>query len=78
MSLWPGDDHFSERYDYSTEYVTVMQDVPHHKIELVGAGQSDRGMAFCAEHGDYAFCIAAGINAPQANVALSKRFARKA
>ena len=25
MGLWPGDDHFSKRYDYSTEYVCVMQ-----------------------------------------------------
>ncbi len=97
MSLWPGDGHFNERYDYSTEYVQVMQELwrtghsdlqgkffkmkdchlsplPDHKIDLVCAGQSDRGMAFCAEHGDYAFCIAVGINAPQANAALSERF----
>jgi pyrimidine oxygenase len=25
MGLWPGDDHFGKRYDYSTEYVTVMK-----------------------------------------------------
>ncbi|MGE0222431.1 MAG: pyrimidine utilization protein A [Acetobacteraceae bacterium] len=25
MGLWPGDDHFAHRYDYSTEYVTVMK-----------------------------------------------------
>jgi pyrimidine oxygenase len=97
MSLWPGDDHFSDRYDYATEYVQIMQELwskgqsdfkgkyftmkdchlsplPKHKIELVCAGQSDRGMAFCAEHGDYAFCIAAGLNAPQANVNMSERF----
>ena len=98
MSLWPGDEHFTERYDYATEYVNVMQDLwrtghsdfqgkyftmkdchlsplPDHKIDLVCAGQSDRGMAFCAEHGDYAFCIAVGINTPNANAALSERFA---
>jgi pyrimidine oxygenase len=34
MGLWPGDDHFGKRYDYSTEYVRVMQD-------LWTAGQSD-------------------------------------
>src|SRR6202046_2509572 len=27
MGLWPGDDHFGKRYDYSTEYVRVMQEL---------------------------------------------------
>jgi len=27
MGLWPGDQHFGKRYDYSTEYVQVMQDL---------------------------------------------------
>src|SRR5580658_2200668 len=34
MGLWPGDDHFGKRYDYSTEYVRVMQ-------ELWDTGHSD-------------------------------------
>jgi len=34
MGLWPGDDHFAKRYDYSTEYVTVMG-------QLWEAGRSD-------------------------------------
>jgi pyrimidine oxygenase len=34
MGLWPGDDHFGKRYDYSTEFVTVMRD-------LWTAGHSD-------------------------------------
>jgi pyrimidine oxygenase len=34
MGLWPGDGHFAKRYDYSTEYVRVMQ-------ELWDAGHSD-------------------------------------
>ena len=34
MGLWPGDDHFGKRYDYSTEYVRVMQ-------ELWSDGHSD-------------------------------------
>ena len=34
MGLWPGDHHFAERYDYSTEYVRVMQ-------ELWDQGHSD-------------------------------------
>ena len=27
MGLWPGDDHFGKRYDYSTEYVRILQDL---------------------------------------------------
>ena len=27
MGLWPGDDYFGKRYDYATEYVTVMKDL---------------------------------------------------
>jgi pyrimidine oxygenase len=34
MGLWPGDDHFGKRYDYSTEYVRVM-------LELWENGHSD-------------------------------------
>jgi len=34
MGLWPGAAHFARRYDYSTEYVTVMR-------ELWTAGRSD-------------------------------------
>ncbi len=25
MGLWPGDEHYNKRYDYSTEYVTIMK-----------------------------------------------------
>ena len=34
MGLWPGDEYYSYRYDYSTEYVTVMK-------ELWATGSSD-------------------------------------
>ncbi|MGK3140905.1 pyrimidine utilization protein A [Pantoea sp. C2G6] len=34
MGLWPGDDYFSSRYAYLTEYVTVLRD-------LWGTGKSD-------------------------------------
>jgi len=27
MGLWPGDQHFARRYDYSTEYVQIMKDL---------------------------------------------------
>jgi pyrimidine oxygenase len=40
MGVWPGDDHFGKRYDYSTEYMRVMQ-------ELWTGGHSDfRGEYF--------------------------------
>src|ERR1700681_2316366 len=71
MGLWPGDQYFAERYDYSTEYVQIMQQLwqtghsnfkgkyfqmddcrlgptPSRPIEIVSAGQSDRGMRFTA------------------------------
>lgn len=80
MGLWPGDDWYTTRYDYSTEYVQVMKDLwekgrssfkgeyftledclclptPKHDIKIVGAGQSQRGMQFCAEQGDFNFVI---------------------
>jgi pyrimidine oxygenase len=89
MGLWPGDEYFGYRYDYSTEYVTVMQElwangtvtmdgkyfqmddchmkpVPSSKIEIVCAGQSERGMDFCAEFGDYQFILGTGVNTPTA------------
>ena len=34
MGLWPGEAHFAKRYDYSTEYVTILR-------ELWETGQSD-------------------------------------
>ncbi len=34
MGIWPGDDYFSRRYDYLTEYVQVLRD-------LWGSGKSD-------------------------------------
>ncbi len=27
MGLWPGEEHFSKRYDYSTEYVTILREL---------------------------------------------------
>jgi pyrimidine oxygenase len=37
---------------------------PSGKIEIVGAGQSDRGMEFVSQYGDYNFVTAGGINKP--------------
>jgi pyrimidine oxygenase len=90
MGLWPGDSHFKDRYDYSSEYVQVMRDLwdngvsnfkgkhftmtdcrlspqPAHPIKMVGAGQSDVGIAFAARHMDYNFCMAVGVNTPTAH-----------
>lgn len=81
MGVWPGDWYYEKRYDYATEYVTIMQQLwadgasdlkgeyfqmddcrlspppAAGKVPLVCAGQSDRGMQFCAEYGDYQFII---------------------
>jgi pyrimidine oxygenase len=85
MGIWPGEAHFARRYEYCSEYVTVMQDLwatglsdfkgdffrmedcrvsplPMRKIEIISAGQSSRGMQFAAEHADYNFISAGGIN----------------
>jgi len=89
MGLWPGDEYFGYRYEYSEEYVRVMQDLwtkgssdfkgqffkmddcvmlpkPSAKIPLVVAGQSERGMRFCAEYGDNNFILGTGVNTPKA------------
>jgi pyrimidine oxygenase len=89
MGLWPGDEHFATRYDYSSEYVGIMRELWEHGsctmdgkyfsmkdcqlkptptdgITIVCAGQSDRGMQFCAEYGDYSFVAGTGLNTPTA------------
>ena len=81
MGAWPGEWYYERRYDYATEYCTVMQELwskgrsnfkgefftmtdcdlsprPRgDRVPLVCAGQSDRGMQFCATYGDYQFVI---------------------
>lgn len=80
MGVWPGESHFANRYERSSEYVAIMKDLwengrssfkgefyqledclvqpkPTHHIPIVGAGQSERGMQFCAEYGDYNFIV---------------------
>ncbi len=87
MNLWPGDAYLGYRYDYSSEYVRVMNDLwtrgvsdfkgrhlemtdckltpkPSGEKEIVGAGQSDRGMQFVAEFGDYNFVTCGGVDKP--------------
>ncbi len=85
MGTWPGEVHFSRRYDYCGEYVQVMKDLwatgvsnlkgdffqmtdcrvsprPPQGIEIISAGQSNRGMRFASEYADYNFISAGGIN----------------
>lgn len=81
MGLWPGDWYYERRYDYASEYVTVLQELwasgqsdfkgefftmndcrlsPRPRagrVPIVSAGQSDRGMRFCATYGDYQFIL---------------------
>lgn len=80
MGIWPGDEHFSTRYEHATEFATIVRELwetghsdftgdyfrmddchlgptPKHPIEIVCAGQSDRGVQFCAEFGDYQLAI---------------------
>ena len=89
MGLWPGDSHFARRYDYVSEYVTILRELwetgrsdhqgeffrmedcrleprPSAYIEVVGANSSDRGMQFVAEHCDFNFLGAGGLNQPDA------------
>jgi pyrimidine oxygenase len=96
MGVWPGEHYFAERYDYSTEYVQIMQELwangqsdfhgkyfrmedcrlgptPQRPIEIVSAGQSDRGMRFTAELGNYAFCLGTGLNTPTAHAETNQR-----
>jgi pyrimidine oxygenase len=101
MGLWPGDEYFGYRYDYATEYVTVLRDLwekgrcdldgkyftmddcvlsprPSGHVDIVCAGQSDRGMQMCAEYGDYNFILGPGINDPEAYRDSTERLAQAA
>jgi pyrimidine oxygenase len=51
---------------------------PSARIEIVGAAQSDRGMRFVAEHGDYCFCGAGGLNQPERVPAVANRLLKQA
>jgi len=54
--------------DFKGKYFTMndckLGPKPSQKIELVGAGQSERGMDFVANYGDYNFVTCGGINKP--------------
>jgi pyrimidine oxygenase len=56
------------RSDFQGDYFHMndcrVSPLPSAPIRLICAGQSDRGMKFAAEYGDYNFCSAGGINVP--------------
>jgi pyrimidine oxygenase len=56
------------RSDFKGDYFTMedcrLSPRPSRPIPLVCAGQSDKGMAFAARHGDINFCAAEGLNTP--------------
>ncbi len=101
MGIWPGEAHFAKRYEYCSEYVTIMKELwqtgrsdfkgeffqmddcrlaplPSARIEIVGAAQSDRGMRFVAEHGDYCFCGGGGLNQPETSAHVAGRLMKVA
>jgi pyrimidine oxygenase len=51
---------------------------PSAPIEIVGAASSDRGMRFVAEHADYCFCGAGGLNQPERAAAAAARLMKQA
>src|SRR5277367_4795113 len=95
MGLWPGEKHFSSRYEHASEYVQIMRELwesgrsdfsgayfqmkdcrmsPRpQSVEIVSAGQSDRGMQFAAEHCDYNFFPGVGVNTPTAHTPHNQR-----
>jgi pyrimidine oxygenase len=70
------------RSDFSGEHFQlkdcVLSPRPKSHIDLVCAGQSDRGMAFCAGYGDYMFCMGVGVNNPTGHQEITKRLAAEA
>ncbi len=101
MGLWPGDEHFGRRYEYSSEYAQIMKELwttgrsdfkgsyftmddcrlsplPSQPVKIVCAGQSDRGMQFAAEFGDFTFILGSGLNTPKAFAPANARLAAAA
>jgi pyrimidine oxygenase len=46
---------------------------PKSHIDVVCAGQSEKGLAFCAQYGDYMFAQGVGINTPTAHATTTNR-----
>ena len=58
------------RSDFKGDYFQMtdcrLSPRPQAPVKIVCAGQSERGMRFGAEHGDYNFTLGAGVNTPAA------------
>jgi pyrimidine oxygenase len=63
------------RSDFKGEYFQMsdcrLSPLPLAPIKVVCAGQSERGMRFGAEYGDYNFTLGAGVNTPTAFAPLN-------
>jgi pyrimidine oxygenase len=46
---------------------------PCEPVKIICAGQSDAGLAFTADHADYAFCLGKGVNTPTAFAPVTQR-----
>ena len=57
------------RSDFKGEFFRMddcrCEPLPMAPIPIICAGQSDNGVGFAAEHGDYNFCSSAGFNEPE-------------
>jgi pyrimidine oxygenase len=95
MGLWPGEQHYKDRYSMLAEYATILRELldtgrsdfkgkyyqmedclvrPNAKgVKLICAGSSDEGLAFTAQHADYAFALGKGVNTPTAFAPVNKR-----
>lgn len=51
----------------------VLSPRPKGHIDVVCAGQSEKGLAFCSEYGDYMFSQGVGINTPTAHSGTTSR-----
>lgn len=75
--IWSG-----ERVDHSGQFFTVEEHLglpaPAQRPQIVCAGQSDAGMAFCAKVGDYNFVNAADVASARELVQRTRRFADEA
>jgi pyrimidine oxygenase len=67
----------SGRSDLKGEFFTMddcrLGPLPSSDIKLVTAGQSARGMRFCAEYCDYQFILGTGVNTPTAHAEQNLR-----
>jgi pyrimidine oxygenase len=70
------------RSDFKGEFFTMddcrLLPLPQTPIKVICAGQSEKGMAFAAEYGDYNFSLGAGLNSPSRVAPIISRLAQAA